>query len=226
MPGKITGIGCIVMASGLSSRYGKNKLLEKIGGREVILHTAENLLEAGFTPLTVTRSEAVKVLLDREGISCILHDGERKSDTMHVGIRNLASGVAGYLFVPGDQPLVLPDSLRKMAERFCSCPDRAVRLGFENTAGSPVLFPAFCREDLLAYTGDRGGLDVLKRKEMPCDVVQAAYAWELWDVDTPEKMERMREIYAGMSGQEKENAAREQEKKNAEQEKEDAVWER
>ena len=60
-------IACIIMASGLSERYGKNKLLEKLGGREVILHTAGSLAGAGFSPVTVTRSTEVKALMDREG---------------------------------------------------------------------------------------------------------------------------------------------------------------
>lgn len=188
-------IGCILMASGSSVRYGKNKLMEKLDGREIILHTAGNLMNAGFNPLAVTRSREIKELMDRQGISCILHDGVRKSDTMRAGILNLDPDSAGYLFMPADQPLVLPASLRKLAEQFESCPSRAVRLGFEKTAGSPVLFPAFCRDDLLAYTGDRGGMDVLKQKHLPCDVVQAAYAWELWDVDTPEKMEMIKNAY-------------------------------
>ena len=49
-------IACIIMASGLSERYGRNKLLEKLDGREVILHTAGSLKDAGFEPLTVTRN--------------------------------------------------------------------------------------------------------------------------------------------------------------------------
>ena len=187
-------ICCIIMASGLSERYGKNKLLEKLDGREVILRTADSLAEAGFIPVTVTRSAEIKVLTDREGIACVLHDGPKKSDTMHAGIRHFGPNAAGYLFMPGDQPLVRPDSLRRMAERFLRCPERAVRLGFGNTSGSPVLFPASCREDLLAYEGDRGGMEVIRREQIPCDTVQAEDEWELWDVDTPEKMEKVREI--------------------------------
>ena len=59
----IQRIGCILMASGLSQRYGKNKLLELLDGREIILHTADRLIEAGLQPLTVTRSPDIKVLL-------------------------------------------------------------------------------------------------------------------------------------------------------------------
>lgn len=190
----IRNIGCVVMASGLSARYGKNKLLEDLGGRTVILRAVDSLRAAGLAPLVVTRSDAVTALMAREGIACVRHDGPRKSDTMHSGIGALPPDAAGLLFMPGDQPLVLPDSLRRLAARFLDDPARAVRLGFGDTPGSPVIFPAACREALLAYTGDRGGMDVLKSQRIPCDTVQAEFAWELWDVDTPEAMERAREI--------------------------------
>ena len=188
-------IGCILMASGLSERYGRNKLLEKLDGREIILHAAGNLKEAGFRPLAVTRDEEILRLMKREGIDCVLHDGPKKSDTIHAGLSHLEPETAGYLFMPGDQPLARPESLRRMAEQFFSFPERAVRLGFDGTAASPVLFPAFCREKLMAYTGDRGGVEVLKAERIPCDLTEAAFAWELWDADTPENMEKIREAY-------------------------------
>lgn len=202
MPGQTrTGeIGCIVMASGLSERYGRNKLLEKLDGREIILRTAGSLKAAGFCPLTVTRSGEVRALLEREGFACALHDGPRKSDTIHRGLERLGPDMAGYLFMPGDQPLVRPASLRKMAEQFMACPWRAVRLAWGDTPGSPVLFPAFCRGSLLAYSGSRGGLEVLKTEQVPCDTVQAEYEWELWDVDTPKNMEKIRIAFAEYSG--------------------------
>ena len=188
-------VGCIIMASGLSERYGRNKLLEKLDGREIILHTAGSLTAAGFVPLAVTRCEAVRELMEREGISCVLHDGPLKSDTIHAGLRCIDLDMAGYLFIPGDQPLVRPESLKRMTEQFRTYPERAVRLGFNGTAGSPVLFPAFCRKKLLAYTGDRGGAEVLRREQIPCDIIQAAFEWELWDVDTPENLERVEKAY-------------------------------
>ena len=198
----IQRIGCILMASGLSQRYGKNKLLELLDGREIILHTADRLIEAGLQPLTVTRSPDVKVLLDREGIACVLHDGPLKSDTIHRGLENLPSDTAGFLFMPADQPLVRSESLRRMAVQFFRNRGRAVRLCFGQTPGSPVIFPVGCREDLMNYTGDRGGMEVIRERQIPCDGVQAEAAWELWDVDTPEKMEQIRAAYGQMTDKE------------------------
>jgi molybdenum cofactor cytidylyltransferase len=188
----IQDIGCVVMASGLSARYGRNKLLEELGGRPVIVHTVEHLAAAGLVPLVVTRSDAVSALMNRTGVACVVHDGPLKSDTMRVGIEALSPDAAGFLFMPADQPLTLPDSLRRLAAQFLGNPTRAARLGHGDTPGSPVLFPAACRNALLAYRGDRGGADVLKSQRIPCDIVQVSHPWELWDVDTPEGMERVR----------------------------------
>ena len=200
MSGKIQDIGCVVMASGLSARYGKNKLLEDLGGRPVILRTVEGLISAGLVPLVVTRGADIAALMDRSNVACVRHDGPLKSDTMRVGLEALPPDPAGFLFMPADQPLVLPDSLKRLAIQFLKNPTHAVRLGYGNTPGSPVIFPAACREALLAYRGDRGGMDVLKSRHIPCDIVQTENPWELWDVDTPEAMEWVREIYAEIAG--------------------------
>jgi molybdenum cofactor cytidylyltransferase len=196
----IQAIGCVVMASGLSARYGKDKLLEDLGGRAVIAHTVQRLAAAGYKPLVVTRSEAVATLIRRAGVACIRHDGPLKSDTMRTGLEALSPSAVGFLFMPADQPLVRPDTLRRLVARFLENPSRAVRLGYGDTPGSPVLFPAACREALLAYRGDRGGMDVLREQRVPCDIVQAAHAWELWDVDTPEGMEALRKVLDTVSG--------------------------
>ena len=186
-------IGCIVMASGLSRRYGKNKLLEPVDGREVLLRTVDSLMAAGLEPLVVTRSTEVEALMAQNGIGCIRHDGPKKCDTMRAGIAHFSPDAEGYLFMPADQPLVRPGSLRRLVAQFLHDPVCAVRLGFGDDVGSPVLFPAACRDDLLAYDGDRGGMEVLRKKGIPCDIVQADDVWELWDVDTPEDMVRVRE---------------------------------
>ena len=62
-----------------------------------------------------------------------------------------------------------------------------------------MIFPVGCREDLMNYTGDRGGMEVIRERQIPCDGVQAEAAWELWDVDTPEKMEQIRVAYGQMT---------------------------
>ena len=191
----LRGVRCIVMASGCSRRYGKDKLLEPLDGRALLLHTLDSLKAAGLEPLVVTRNAAIRELVAGEGFPCVLHDGPNRSDTLRAGLTALGEGAEGWLFMPGDQPLVRADSLRRMLDRFAAHPDRALRLGYGDAVGSPVIFPAVCREDLMALEGDRGGMDVIRTKKIPCDIAQARYPWELWDVDTPDDMARVRAAY-------------------------------
>ena len=66
----IQDIGCVVMASGLSARYGRNKLLEDLGGKAVVVRVVDSLRAAGLAPVVVTRSDAVAALAERAGARC------------------------------------------------------------------------------------------------------------------------------------------------------------
>jgi len=188
-------IGCIVMASGLSARYGKNKLLEKLGDREVILHTVSAAAAAGLSPVTVTRSEEVKRLLDEKGYPCILHEMPLKSDTMHIGMKHAGVSPKGWLFMQGDQPLILPETISRLVRDFLNDPESVCRLSYCGSPGSPVIFPASMKEELLSYRGDRGGMEILKKSGTICRTTEASGEWELMDADTPESMEKLRQMY-------------------------------
>ena len=188
-------IGCIVMASGLSVRYGSNKLMEKLGDREVILHTISAAVSAGLSPVTVTRSEEVKRLLDESGYLCVLHDMPLKSDTMHIGMRHAGDAHAGWLFMQADQPLVLPETISRLVRDFLTDPESVRRLSFRGIPGCPVIFPRSMKEDLCSYQGDRGGTEILKKSGIVCRTTEAAGEWELMDADTPERMEKLRQMY-------------------------------
>ena len=41
---------------------------------------------------------------------------------------------------------------------------------------------------------------MLKVEHIPCDCVEAETAWEMWDVDTPESMEKVRNVLAEYAG--------------------------
>jgi len=198
-------IGCVLMASGKSLRYGTNKLLERLGGRELILHTAYHLREAGvfvsenreacLEIVAVTNDTAVRTLLTAHGFACVSPLGARKSDTMHAGLRAFASP-AGFLFMPADQPLLRPETIRAMALRFLEAPGTVMRLSFKGVCGSPVIFPYAMKEELLCYEGEKGGRELLRPDAF--GKFEAINEWELWDADTPESMEKIREVYSSV----------------------------
>jgi len=210
------------MASGASRRFGgsRNKLLEEICGRAMFLRTADALFAAGLDPLIVARSEAVCAAAG--GYNCLIHTAPEKSATIRHGLAHLIKAhddagisMAGCLFIPGDQPLVNTVSIRHMLAAFTADRRAVIRLGTGGRGRSPVIFPAAMFPELLNLTGEQGGSTLLApapladgkrscrtegQEDAPpvfCSriiVVEAEDASELMDVDTPEDLEKIREI--------------------------------
>ena len=57
-------IGCIVMAAGLASRYGANKLLETLDGRTLIERTLDTVPLEAFAAAAVVAPAASKAMSD------------------------------------------------------------------------------------------------------------------------------------------------------------------
>ena len=103
-------VGCVIMASGLATRFGSNKLLADFNGRPLLCRA----LDATDTPLlaariVVTRSAEVEALCQAEGVPCLRHTLPGRNDTVRLGLNALLTAqprLAGCMFLPGDQPLL------------------------------------------------------------------------------------------------------------------------
>ena len=97
--------GCVIMASGMSRRFGGNKLLADFHGVPVI----QRVLSAteGIFPrrVVVTRHPEVVELCGEAGIDAVLHDLPHRSDTVRLGLEAIGE-VDGCLFCAADQPLL------------------------------------------------------------------------------------------------------------------------
>ena len=147
-----TAVGCVIMASGRAVRFGSNKLLADFGGAPLIVRA----LDVTETPalaarVVVTRSPEVAELACKAGVKTILHSLPGRNDTVRLGLEALLSelpGLAGCIFLPGDQPLLRKESLEAMVRDFSALDEKEraiLRLGFRakdgtERLGSPVLF--------------------------------------------------------------------------------------
>lgn len=213
-------VGCVIMASGLSTRFGSNKLLAPFGpAGEPLLCRA---LDATDTPelaarVVVTRSPEVQALCKEKGAACILHALPGRNDTVRLGLEALLAqhpDLAGCMFLPGDQPLLQRDTVESMvgifgwhartdAER--GVPQKEterviLRLGhrFKHDPnpllGSPVLFGCAHFEALRALPEGKGGSVLLKQYPKCVHTVYIGNREELYDADTPEALEALKKF--------------------------------
>ena len=183
--------GCVIMASGLGKRFGGNKLMADFHGKPMI-QRALDATEGLFTRrVVVTRHESVAVLCRAQRVEVVLHDLPGRNDTVRLGLEALGD-LDCCLFLPGDQPLLRRETVALLMENRKENPGSILRLAYEDTEGSPVLFPSWAFPELRNLPEGKGGGFVIKNH--PHDVLRVftANPFELADADTPETLELLK----------------------------------
>lgn len=209
-------IGCIIMASGVSKRFGANKLLVKFQGKSLVQRTLD--LTAGELfgkRLVLTRTPEVAEICERQNVSVICHNLSERREAIKLGV-DVMSEMDGILFCPCDQPLLSQESLSRMVQAFHEkavkkreraedAPENEaikvqetfrehfikwiLRLSCENEVGAPVLFGSKYFEELKNLPEHCGGSWLIKKYPENLVKIQAVYKWELFDIDTKEDLE-------------------------------------
>ena len=191
-PGRKTNsLACLMMASGMSKRFGTNKLLVDYNGHSLFENAIRisRYVDFGQT-LTVTRHPDIVDLCRHENIPVLLHDLPNRNDMIRLGVTMLlaANKPSGILFLPSDQPLISRDSMQRLCLTFLRHRDRICRLSHDGNGGSPVIFPPGFYEELLALPDKKGGGFLTKKYPEQVVLVPARDPYELYDVDTPEDL--------------------------------------
>ena len=202
-------IGCVIMASGLSKRFGSNKLLTPFGPSGVPM--LSRAFTTTDTPLlaarvVVTRSQEVETLCQKSGVPVLLHNLPGRNDTVRLGLEALlaqCSELTGCMFLPGDQPLLRRETIdnfltttqtQKETER------EIFRLAYRAKddptplVGSPVLFGRWYFPALRALPEGKGGSFLLRQYPEQVHCFYASHREELLDADTPEALRELEKM--------------------------------
>lgn len=192
-------VGCVIMASGRSTRFGSNKLLAPFGGQPLLCRA----FAATHTPLVaervvVTRHAQVQELCNVQGIPVVLHDLPGRNDTVRLGLAALLErrpDLAGCMFLPGDQPLLRRATVDQLLTAFAQTQKETERVIFRLGApagngpdplvGSPVLFSNGFFPELLTLPEGKGGSVLLHKYPTLVHTACIAQPEELADTDTP-----------------------------------------
>ena len=187
--------GCIIMASGMGTRFGGNKLMTELCGVPLIQHVLRATEGLFARRVVVTRHSNVARLCDELGVEVVLHSKPRRNDTVRLGMEKM-TGCYTVMFVQGDQPLIGANSLTSLLRGAESFPECIWRASFEGTPGAPVLFPAWTFNELRSLPPGKGGGVVARAHKERVQTVEVSSKWELFDVDTPDDLRILQEHLA------------------------------
>ncbi len=182
--------GCIIMASGLGTRFGKNKLMTDFCGKPLISYILDNTSELFKNHVVVTRHTEVANLCEQKDINVILHTLPYQNDTIRLGLEKL-SELKCCMFCTADQPLLKKDTITSLALLAINSSQKIIRPIYDKTPGSPVIFPQWTFENLLHLPEDKGGNYVIKQHPDSISYLPIANSYELEDIDTPEDFMRL-----------------------------------
>ena len=177
----------LVLASGRGLRFAASggtvhKLRAPLGGTTVLEHT-----------LAAVRASGLPWHVEDAG-----HPG--MGDSIAAAVRATA-GAAGWLVLPGDLPLVQPETLRTIAAALADTDCTVAMPVYRGERGHPVGFAAQCHQGLLALTGEQGAASLVRAQAQQGRVrlVEVQDEGAVTDVDTVQDLERAAQRLAARS---------------------------
>lgn len=187
--------GCVIMASGLSKRFGANKLLADFHGVPMISRILSATQDIFPRRVVVTRQPAVAELCTEKGIEVILHSLPHRSDTVRIGLEAVGD-IDGCMFCMADQPLIKQDTIASLALSADHDRSSIWRPAHGENQGSPVLFPRWAFELLRNLPQGAGGGSVIRAYPHRVRTLPVRDPYELMDVDDQETLKLLLRVYS------------------------------
>lgn len=151
----------ILLAAGLSKRFGSNKLLFNIENQPLVRRTACCLLNAGLADLMVIvghQADQVVEVLTNLPVRCLINQQYQlgRMSSVHVGWENLPDDAEGVLICPADLPLLEVMDVQKIISAYQRSHKSLIIPYFNQQRGHPIIISAEHRQAILNYL-PRGG---------------------------------------------------------------------
>lgn len=191
-----THITALVLAAGLASRMGKDKLTLKLGGSTVFERTLKTVMESGADQIIVVTRPGSDLIHYAEALKCkvVVNPSPETglSSSLKVGLNSVAGCSQGVLFSLADQPLIPAHVYRALIERYRKTLKPITCPLYRGKRGNPVIFDRRLWPDLAQVEGDQGGRSLIdSAAEGDIDYLPVDDPSVIVDLDTPQDYTRL-----------------------------------
>lgn len=186
---------CIVLASGLSKRFGvENKLLADLGGKPVIAYALDVAAHAGFKEVFVVSPNVPELtnIIKSYGFTWVENKASEAGQgaSLALGAETvLANGYKTACIMLADMPFIKYNNIKSLLGK-CNLKN-SMFSQHNNVVMPPAVFNHTALKDVVDLQGDAGGKNKVKgdlATALPLSDLAAR------DMDTPEDLEQMREL--------------------------------
>jgi molybdenum cofactor cytidylyltransferase len=193
-------VGGVVLAAGSSARMEREKLLLPFRGRPLLCHALDCMAASPVSNVLCVlghRSDVVLPILRSypfpRGIRFLEnpHYASGRASSVRLALQSLPEGCEAAVFLPADMPLLRPEDVGTLVERF----ERTgawlvVAVDESGVRAHPVLFARPLFPSLAALAGDESGHEIIRERWGVAEKVLVPRSRVL-DVDTEEDYRRL-----------------------------------
>ena len=190
-------IAAVILAAGMSSRMGRNKLLAEWHGKPLVRHVVEAALVSDARPVIVVTGHAAS--RTKEALSGLdvrfVHNpdyADGLSTSLKAGIGEVPEDCDGALVLLGDMPQIRPKHIAGIIGSFAPREGRPICVAVSHgKRGHPVLWGRRFFSYIASLSGDIGARKLLAAHEGEIHEMDFDDDAVLNDIDTPEALEAL-----------------------------------
>jgi molybdenum cofactor cytidylyltransferase len=189
-------VGGVLLAAGLSSRMGRNKLLLEVDGEPLLAGAARRARAAGLSPVVVVLGHqadaARQALAGVDGCRVVVNPDYARGivTSLCAGLDALPADTAAAVVLLADMPFVTAGMIAALVARYRASTAPLVISDYEGVSAPPMLYDRSLFAELRAMDDGRCGKQVVRRHRDEAEVLSWP-ATALADLDTPEDVARL-----------------------------------
>jgi molybdenum cofactor cytidylyltransferase len=197
-------VSIIVLAAGLSTRFGRNKLLEPIGSNTMVGHVvSETLKSKANQTIVVCGHDSEKIRRALKGYRCdfVFNDEFAKGQSFSVkkGLSKVSESADAVMVLPGDVAAVDHKMIDAVVDEYARSHAPIVTAGYHGRSGHPILFDRSLIGELNDIDEETRGLKkVVSKHRSQCRLVETSMA-ALLDIDRQDDLERLADVSPGLT---------------------------
>jgi molybdenum cofactor cytidylyltransferase len=203
-------ISAVVLAAGMSTRMGRNKLLLTFQDRPLVVHAVDTLLASKVSEIIVVLGhESEKVCEQLEAYASQVSNGAQRvrvrlvknpdyrdglSTSVRTGVQALCPEAGAIMIYLADQPLIEPGDVDRIIAALAAAKAENKTIVvpfFKGERGNPVILDATLRDSILGIAEDVGCKGVIKRYPEKVYAVEMENDHVVRDVDDVQAYETL-----------------------------------